>query len=344
MGALSEIYVDPSIAADSGTGTVGDPFGDVEYAIEQTTFDATNGTRVNIKAGTDEILAAKLDTAMAATSVSIAWAPTDLAPCVFQGYTAAADDGGIGGLDGNGASSIYDNVVHNGIWFIDLHCHNTGANTIINMNDRGGVVHCEINNSGVNGVECDLGCLIFNNFIHDINGHGVTVGSIGTVVMNNFIQDDGAAIMTSAITLALGSIAIANTCNMKSGSGGVGISGVAYTHIIGNSVYSNSKLAGSGITLAANQAGGLLMNNTVQGFSIGMAIGAANVGVGCYGGNAVFDSTTEYPTIGGHIKKNFGDNEILTVSPFADAAAGDFNGVDTGNMKEGALPAAFYEG
>ena len=45
--AFSEVYVDPSIAADSGTGTIGDPFGDLEYAIEQSTFDTTNGTRVN---------------------------------------------------------------------------------------------------------------------------------------------------------------------------------------------------------------------------------------------------------------------------------------------------------
>ena len=54
--ALTEIYVDPSIAADSGTGTIGDPFGDLEYAIEQTTFDTTNGTRLNVKAGTDDFL------------------------------------------------------------------------------------------------------------------------------------------------------------------------------------------------------------------------------------------------------------------------------------------------
>ena len=49
--AITEVYVDPSIAADSGAGTVGDPYGDLEYAIEQTTFDTTNGTRVNIKIG-----------------------------------------------------------------------------------------------------------------------------------------------------------------------------------------------------------------------------------------------------------------------------------------------------
>ena len=49
--AITEIYVDPAINADSGTGTIGDPFGDLEYAIKQTTFDTTNGTRVKISIG-----------------------------------------------------------------------------------------------------------------------------------------------------------------------------------------------------------------------------------------------------------------------------------------------------
>jgi len=63
-----------SIVSDSG------PFGDLEWAIEQTTFDLAEGTRVNIKNGTDEILAAKLETALADTGTSIAWAPAPTSP------------------------------------------------------------------------------------------------------------------------------------------------------------------------------------------------------------------------------------------------------------------------
>ena len=47
MTTPTELYVDPSIAADSGAGTIGDPYGDLEYCIEQETFDLTNGTRIN---------------------------------------------------------------------------------------------------------------------------------------------------------------------------------------------------------------------------------------------------------------------------------------------------------
>ena len=43
--AITEVYVDPSIAGDSGVGTIGDPYGDLEYAIEQETFDTKKCTR-----------------------------------------------------------------------------------------------------------------------------------------------------------------------------------------------------------------------------------------------------------------------------------------------------------
>ena len=122
--AISEIYVDPSIAADSGTGTIGDPFCDLEYAIEQTTFYTTNGTRVNVKAGTDEVLAAVINTAMADTGTTVAWVPAIAAQMIVQGYTAAAGDGGIGGISGGGSIGIM--TTDQFVSFIDMHLHNCG--------------------------------------------------------------------------------------------------------------------------------------------------------------------------------------------------------------------------
>lgn len=86
--ALTEIYVDPSIAGDSGAGTIGDPYGDLEYAIEQITFDTSNGNRINIKAGTDEVLAVELGAAISGASIS----PSETAPLIFQGYTTTAGE------------------------------------------------------------------------------------------------------------------------------------------------------------------------------------------------------------------------------------------------------------
>ena len=116
--AITEIYVDPSINADSGTGAIGTPYGDLEWAIEQATFDTTNGTRINIKAGTAEILAASLDTALNSASPSAAWVPTPTAQLIFQGYTTAAGDGGKGDIDGNNGN--FEILIGGYIYIINL--------------------------------------------------------------------------------------------------------------------------------------------------------------------------------------------------------------------------------
>ena len=59
--AITNYYVDPSINANSGTGTIGDPFGDLQYALDTVTRDSTNGDQFNIKAGTAEVLTGTLD-------------------------------------------------------------------------------------------------------------------------------------------------------------------------------------------------------------------------------------------------------------------------------------------
>ena len=55
--AITEVYVDPAINGNSGTGTLVDPYGDLQYALDTKARDSTNGDRFNIKAGTAEVLA-----------------------------------------------------------------------------------------------------------------------------------------------------------------------------------------------------------------------------------------------------------------------------------------------
>ena len=98
----SEIVLDADITSDSSSPSdvdgVSVPYGDLKFAIEQYTFDLTNGLRVNIKAGTDEVLTVEsLDVTFADTVTTIAWAPTEASPVVFRGYTAVAGDGGFHG-------------------------------------------------------------------------------------------------------------------------------------------------------------------------------------------------------------------------------------------------------
>ena len=80
----------------------------------------------------------------------------------------------------------------------------------------------------------------------------------------------------------------------------------------------------------------------VEGFSgvggRGIEVPTGNAFLSLYGGNAVFDCTTAYTIGDGNVHHDLGDNEILTESPFVDAANGDFTPVDTGNVRVGALP------
>ena len=52
MAALTQYYVDPAINANSGTGTIGDPYGDLQYALNTLTRDPTDGDQINVKATT----------------------------------------------------------------------------------------------------------------------------------------------------------------------------------------------------------------------------------------------------------------------------------------------------
>ena len=338
--ALSEIYVDPSIAADSGAGTVGDPYGDLEYAIEQTTFDTTNGTRVNIKAGTDEVLAAELSLALEDTSVSVAWVPSQTAPCVFQGYTATAGDDGIGGISGGGSVSIYDEASgKDHISFVDLHLYNCGSAAILNVDDSCHVINCEINNTTGIGVDLSVLCSMIGCYVHDVGSIGINL-SQQCFVAFNFIHVDTA---NAKGIYAQGSNDLyRNIITCSSSADGIWLKGG--TSAINNSIYSTAG-TGVGIWMDVHNTRALaVMNNLIEGFSgtggIAIDYNALSDGIGYFAGNSVYDCATAYgtPIIPALYESG---NETLTASPFTAAATNDFSPVDTGLVKEGSLPAAF---
>ena len=337
--AWTELYVDPSIAADSGTGTIGDPYGDLEYCIKQSTFDTTNGTRVNIKAGTAEILAAAIEVAVADTSVSAAWAPTHSARMTLQGYTATAGDGGIGAIDGNGAG-IFITPSLDFLNLIDLDFSNSGTAELCDIDNDCFAFNCKFT-GGTYGLRMDdvstcmncwfvgqtLGCLElisgyigYNYFDPATNGNGCLLNTRDGTIERNIVNVAGSGI----------GILMADEC-----------------HASHNSVYSDGG-TGTGIIISGvSRQIYNLSNNLVEGFSgvggIGIDTGAATGNIQLYAGNAVRNCTTPY---GGTAVVNMAlDNETLTLaSPFTSASTGDFSPVDTGNVKEGALPSEFYSG
>jgi hypothetical protein len=340
--AITEIYVDPSIAGDSGAGTSADPYGDLEYAIVQSTFDVTNGTRVNIKAGTDEVLVAPIDTALADTSVSIAWAPTIDLPLVFQGYTAVAGDGGIGGISGGGSVSVFGAATLDFSVLADLHMHTCGSATIVDIDNSNAVLRCEIDNTSGSGLLFDNYSIASGLYVHNCGALGISAIT-GVSCFHSYFKN-GTNKFSNAISLT-GTGALVHRCivDIDGVSDGIalGNSGVA-TH---NSVYSNAG-TGQGIRLSGSVITQNMSNNLVEGFSGSGGIGIQMIADTCFflTGNGVFNCETAYDLDAFALEMAAiagGDNETLSVSPFSDAANGDFNPVDTGNVKEGALPQAW---
>ena len=346
MAALTELYVDPSIAADSGAGTIGDPYGDLEYAIEQETFDVTNGIRINIKAGTDEILAVALNDALVDVGSSIAWVPVEAAPLVFQGYTAAAGDGGIGGINGGGSVGIFADAIHNYVHFIDCHIHNCGAAAIIDLNDFCAIIRCECDNTSGDGLLGDTAFLVFNSHIHNVGGVGtMSIGS-GQILFNTF--ENGANDFTTAIDTANALMYVyRNIISIDGTSDGIGAGQEAI--IINNSIYSAGG-SGQGIVGTGARISSIISNNIVEGFSAGGGIGYdldnASFGVKIYGGNSAYNNATEYTDPGDYTLYQLGgasSNETLSTSAFTNAAEGNFNPISTGSVEEGSFPNDFGE-
>ena len=342
--ALTEIYVDPAIAADSGAGTEGSPYGDLEYAIEQETFDLTNGTRVNIKAGTDELLAADLSVAMADTGTSIAWVPVITSPLIFQGYTNAANDGGIGGISGGGLVSVIFSSTLDSVHLKDLHCHNTGSVSIIRLDNDCSAINCEIDNttgSTAFGIHMDNQGFLFSCYIHNVGHQGLEGFSRGAFVGYNFFENIS-GFGKYAMFFSNGT-AYRNIIRVSGGANGMRFTNGA--NILHNSIWSDGG-TGTGVQAASNQRPGGVFNNIVEGFSgaggAGFDLDAGTLAWLVFGGNAAYDNTTNYdgPTLPPH--NDLGDNEILTESPFMDAANGDFRPRNVGNVFFGALPGGFH--
>ena len=353
MAAITEIYVDPSIAGDSGAGLIGDPYGDLEWAVEQATFDTTNGTRVNILAGTDEILAADLGVAIASTSPTPAWVPSGVAPLIFQGYTAAAGDGGKGGISGGGSVAILTTTPPNLTQFVDLHMHNTGSAAILDMVGTYNYMRrCELNNSShILPIQFGNNSIILGCYIHGLTHSTPTHININTgdIHFCHVVIDSGVA----GIGIRGNSASALNIsrCIVELlGAAGGGIQTRDLGSVMNCSVFSHGAGVGIGISLgsAAFRTGSLIANNLVEGFSgtSGNGIEVLADRINSVIGNAVFNCETPY-ALGDVIELGWGSstdsNETLSASPFADASASDFSPVDTGAVKEGSIPDKFGE-
>lgn len=342
MGTPTQSYVDPSIAGDSGAGTVGDPWGDLQYALDQVTRDAVNGDQINIKAGTDEVLTAALDLSTYGT-------PTKDAPLVMRGYASTANDGdfaagtGIGGIDGDGSYSIFSGSEQYIVWK-DLHLHSTGGNAILALNSYSLLDSCELDNTTGDGIVMATRTLgVYRSYLHNIGTRGVYNTDDGGAIELCYFAN-GTNDFTYAIYCGHYSVRVArNIISLDGSSVGIALSySCAATH---NSVLASNG-TGTGILAQSGAYANRITNNLVEGFA---GVGGVGIGYGaneeCFlgGYNACYNNTDN---ISGNAIVNLGsDEDPLASSPFAKSGADTFANrfmyfapVDVGSVQGGAYP------
>lgn len=326
--AISQYYCDPSIGGDSGTGTSGNPYGDLQYALNQITRNSTDGDQINIKSGTDEVLSAALSTASYGT-------PTDSAPLIFRGYTSVAGDGGIGGISGAGSYSLFATTTLEYIVLWDLHIHNSGSVPVVDLDRHVHVINCEINNSSDDGLELGAYGTVIGCYIHDCGALGADV-SYASLVTHCYFKNDGTNDFTYAVDVPNGGVIQYSIIDIDGASGGVNIAQNT-NRVMNNIIYSNG---GTGIGVNAPLDKSLIYSNYIEGFS---GTGGKGINVG---GNATmvrnnrYYNNTTHSTMSSSVVQHY-DNTVLSSSALADPSNGDFS-VD-GQLRGISWPNSFPE-
>ena len=346
MADPTETYVDPSIAANSGAGTVGDPYGDLQFALDTITRNSSNGDRFNIKSGTDEIMSAAIDLTTYGT-------PNNIAPLIFQGYATAAGDGdfaagtGIGGISGGGSVSVFASTTLDHIGWKHLHLHNCGANIIVNGDREFHFIECEIENGTAGGVDVEQFSRVIGCHFHDIDGAAVNV-SFYTLVYGNYFANGGKTMDPAIKMSGQGTDVCCNILSLDSSSNGIEITQEGNA-VFGNSILSSSG-TGNGVLLTATKSSAVIINNLIEGFSgsggVGLSINSSRK-LHTVRNNAMFNNTTDISTPGDIDFWDYEDNESLSATPF-DKSGSDtfvnrltyFSPVDTGNVHGGAYVGA----
>lgn len=314
MGAPTQVYVDPSLNANSGTGTIGDPYGDLQYALNTKTRDSTNGDQFNVKAGTAEVLAASLTLATYGT-------PTNLAPLILRGYTSAANDGGMGEIDCNGyqmwASTSYANI-----YMAWLKMHNFGNNHGVQLNNYANysyAIHCEVYKGASTPSSKSLlrGIFAYDCYVHDAGTSGIGIYADVNNIYGNYVYNCPVGIQLTLLAGAVMHNLVVDCTDGIQLTQGFGI--VAH-----NTIYHSGASTGSGIKLTTYQiTTHLVVNNVIVGYS----------GSGGRGLNASYDQLMHGYNMFYNNATNESSNDLFIdlandvtpgAIPFVNAAGGNF--------------------
>ncbi len=320
--AVSLYYVDYGAGNDTtGDGTIGTPWKTIQKALDTITRNATDGDQINIKAGTAQVLAAPLTLATYGT-------PTDAGLLALRGYTATANDGGMGVIDCGGFTMWTVNT-YNYIAMIDLEMHSFGDNHGISLNAYISLFNCEVHKGASSPVNKFLvrmenaACRILNCHIHS-PGSGI-MGCVGLYALSNAIGNYINAGANSVYGIYAGNSQIENNVILCNNTGSVGIEAGGYSIVRNNSLRNLAAGTGSGI-YANSYAAQITVNNIVVGWSGASGKGFWLIGnPGLVGWNAFYNNTANY-TVADQIRVDKRAFDVaLAADPFTDAANGDFS-------------------
>lgn len=311
-------------------GTALLPYRSIQGACDLLTRDTTDGNQVNLKAGTAQVNAAALDL----DEVIAGGALSRLAPLIIRGYTAAANDGGIGEIDCGGAT-MWAAATYDYVHLVDLKIHTFGDNNGVVLDTSAMVYRCEIHKGASNpstkallklGTQSTaVGC-----YIHDPGASGQCLYLANyNLIHANYIStgsDAGASgIYNSSVSTLQNNVILCGA----TGAYGIRSIGGEGVHVIGNICYNTTAGTTNGILLGnavSDRQGGLVINNIVVGWS-----GAGGIGIyGQYnvwmiGHNAFYNNTTAL-TISDQKWIDETVNDVaLGADPFTSASTGDFS-------------------
>lgn len=324
--AITNYYVDPAINADSGTGTIGDPFGDLQYALNTIVRNATDGDQVNVKSGAAEVLAAPLTLATYGT-------PTETAPLILRGYTAAANDGGVGVIDGNAGGFGIMASRYADTHFADLRLTNVGAaHTVLEMGARSIAYRCEADHAAMIGFGTNSLSMVVGCYAHDVP-RGIQTGYGGGTLIGNLLVPSGAGygiynngthadMVLNNIVLCSNAGAFGYYANNANDANGV----------IGNIFYNTAAGTTAGVLLNDNPSGRnqIALNNIICGWSGAGGVGLRHDGyASIIGHNAFYNNTTAKSCAA---ILDLGGDVALAADPFTDAANGDFSLTDAAKL------------
>jgi len=333
--AIIQYYVDPDAGNDTtGTGIVGAPWKTVQHALDNITQDTTDGDQINVKAGTEDVLTAALDLTTYGTPAVAYWLH-------IRGYTSAANDGGIGGISGDGSYTMFANANLDYISLVDMHLHNSGTSQVVRLDNSIYMENCEVD-SGLDGIYIDNSCRVINCFVHNIDNYGIRIASNSQIYysVSRDLAGDTYSMFYGILLAGTYGVAINNIVVMgHTAAHGISAGSNGGSVIMSNTVYSSVAATGIGINATTGNNDVIVASNYIEGFSgtggDGIYVPSTAV-IQTVRNNRVFNCTTAFTTDGAIFAT---DNSTVSASALAAPGSGDFSvGTD---LKAGAYPTTF---